>query len=146
MAIRIQHLHTRIALVFAVLLLVIQIAGFSVISTAIYSNARSTVNSELSVSEKVFNQLLQSDDEKLRQAATVTAADFGFRAAVASRDSETVASALKNQGGRIKASLVMLGGLDNVLIADTRGASYAGAPFPFPNLINNARREGSASM
>jgi len=146
MAIRIHHLHTRIALVFAVLLLVIQIAGFSVISTAIYSNARRTVNNELSVSEKVFNQLLQSDDEKLRQAATVTAADFGFRAAVASRDSETVASALKNQGERIKANLVMLVGLDNVLIADTRGANYAGAPFPFPNLINNARREGSASM
>jgi diguanylate cyclase (GGDEF)-like protein len=146
MAIRIHHLHTRIALVFVVLLLVIQVAGFSVISTAIYSNARSTVNNELAVSEKVFNQLLQSDDEKLRQAASVTAADFGFRAAVATHDAETVESALKNQGDRIRANLVMLVGLDNVSLADTRGVSYAGRTFPFPSLIASARREGSASM
>ena len=145
MGFRIHHLHTRIALVFVVLLLLVQVAGFSVISTAIYSNARRTVNSELAVSEKVFHQLLQSDDEKLRQAATVTAADFGFRAAVATHDQATIESALSNQGGRIRANLVMLIGPDNKLLADTRGANHAGDAFPFPDLITSARREGSAS-
>jgi len=145
MRFRIHHLHTRIALVFVILLLLVQIAGFSVISTAIYSNARRTVSNDLVVSEKIFDQLLQSDDEKLRQAATVTAADFGFRAAVASRDQATVESALKNQGDRIRASLVMLIAPDNKLLADTRGSAQAGGEFPFPDLITAARREGSAS-
>jgi len=146
MGFRIHHLHTRIALVFAVLLLLVQIAGFSVISTAIYSNARRTVNSELAVSEKVFNQLLQTDDEKLRQATTITAADFGFRAAVATHDQATIESALTNQSSRINARLVMLVGPDNKLLADTRGTNHAGDAFPFPDLITLARKEGSASM
>jgi len=146
MGFRIHHLHTRIALVFAILLLLVQVAAFSVISTAIYSNARRTVNAELEVSEKVFNQLLLTDDEKLRQAATVTAADFGFRAAIATRDQATVESALTNQRDRIHASLVMLIGPDDKLLADTRGSNFTGATFSFPDLITSARREGSASM
>lgn len=146
MRIRIHHLHTRIALVFVALLLAIQIVAFSVISTAIFSNARHTVNNQLSVSEKVFHQLLSSDDEKLRQAASVTAADFGFRAAVATRDQATVESALKNQGDRIHANLVMLVGPDDKLLADTLAPNEAGSEFSFPDLIASARRDGSASM
>jgi diguanylate cyclase (GGDEF)-like protein len=146
MRIRIHHLHTRIALVFVALLLAMQIVAFSVISTAIFSNARHTVNSQLSVSEKVFHQLLSSDDEKLRQAASVTAADFGFRAAVATRDQATVESALKNQGDRIHANLVMLVGPDDKLLADTLAPNEAGSEFSFPDLIASARRDGSASM
>src|SRR5262249_5751485 len=44
----------------------------------------------------------------LRQAATVLAADFGFREAVNSGDVETIQSALENHGARIGATVTAL--------------------------------------
>lgn len=143
---RLHSLRSRIALVFVLLMLAVQAVGFIVISTVIASNARHNVDDQLSIGERVFEEVLHSNGERLSQAAGVVAADFGFRAAVASHDQTTVASALQNHGDRINADVVMLVGLDGNLIADSHDHTRTGQPFAFPGLIRAAQRGGDASV
>lgn len=140
-----QSLRAQIAIVVVTLMLVAQFAAFGVISTVIRENARSNVNQQLVVAERVFHQVLRSNGEKLTQAAGVVAADFGFREAVATHDENTVVSALHNHGARIDADVVMLADLDGKLIADSRGDTQASVRFPLSSLIQAARAQHDAS-
>ncbi|MFM0336746.1 putative bifunctional diguanylate cyclase/phosphodiesterase [Paraburkholderia fungorum] len=143
---RFHSLRARITIVVVLLMLAAQLAVYAVISTVIRSNARSNVEQQLVVAERVFHQVLRSNGEKLTQAAGVVAADFGFREAVATHDENTVVSALSNHGERVAADVVMLADLDGKLIADSRGASPARAPFPLRSLIHAAaQRQGDTS-
>jgi diguanylate cyclase (GGDEF)-like protein len=142
---RLHSLRARIAVIFVLLMLVVQAAAFLVTNSVISSNARSNAQEQLSVAERVFRQVLRSNGEKLAQAASVVAADFAFRQAVATHDENTVASALKNHGDRVNADIVMLVDLEGKLIADSNGPAPEGASFPFPALIHAAERNGDAS-
>ncbi|QHJ01517.1 EAL domain-containing protein [Xylophilus rhododendri] len=142
---RIRSLRTRIALTFSALLLVVQLLGFFAARETITHAARLNTETELQQAEKVFNQIMQSHRDQLSQAAAVVAADFGFREAVATRNQGTIVSALRNTGDRIKADLVMLLDLDARTVADTRISDEEGALFPYPDLIAQARSNGSAS-
>ncbi|RKP45562.1 putative bifunctional diguanylate cyclase/phosphodiesterase [Trinickia fusca] len=142
---RFHSLRARIAFVVVLLMLVAQAAAYVVISSVIQSNAVSNAQEQLGVAERVFRQVVRSNSEKLTQAATVVAADFGFREAVATHDERTVVSALRNHGSRIRADLVMLADLDGKLIADSRGYLHDGEPFPFPGLMRTAANRGNPS-
>lgn len=142
---RLHSLRARIALVFVVLMLVAQAAAYIVINSVILKNAHENAEEQLSVAERVFGQVLRSNSQQLTQAASVAASDFGFRQAVATHDSKTVASALQNHGDRIHADAVMLVDLDGKLIADTDGAAHEGMAFPFPHLIRTVAQKGDAS-
>lgn len=141
---RLHSLRARIAVVFVLLMLVVQVAAFAVINTVISANARGNANEQLAVAERVFDQVLRTNRDELRQAATIVAADYGFRAAVGTHDESTVASALKNHGDRVHADVVMLATLDGVLLADSHGPAAPGTPFPWPALINAALHDGDA--
>ncbi|WP_250455518.1 EAL domain-containing protein [Caballeronia sp. ATUFL_M2_KS44] len=142
---RLHSLRARIALVFVVLMLVAQAAAYIVINSVILKNAHENAEEQLSVAERVFGQVLRSNSQQLTQAASVAASDFGFREAVATHDSKTVASALQNHGDRIHADAVMLVDLDGKLIADSDGAAHEGMAFPFPHLIRTVAQKGDAS-
>jgi hypothetical protein len=90
------------------LLLLVQIAGFAVVRASIAHNARVQIAHELEVGERVWRRVLEQNAERLRQGASVLAADFGFRSAVASGDDETIRSALENHGNRIGARITAL--------------------------------------
>src|SRR4051812_8649743 len=115
---RLHSLRARIALVFVVLMLAAQAAAYVVINSVILKNAHESAEQQLSVAERVFGQVQRGNSQQLTQAASVAASDFGFREAVATHDSKTVASALQNHGDRIHAAVVMLVDLDGKLIAD----------------------------
>jgi diguanylate cyclase (GGDEF)-like protein len=140
-----HSLRARIALVFVVLMLVAQAAAFVVINSVILKNAHRNAEEQLTVAERVFAQVLHGNSEQLTQAASVAAADFGFRQAVATHDGKTVASALQNHGDRIHADVVMLVDLDGKLIADSGGVGREGMAFPFPKLIKTVATKGDAS-
>ena len=142
---RVRSLRTRIALTFTALLLVVQMLGYFAARETITLAARVNTDTELQQAEKVFNQIVQSHRDQLSQAAAVVAADFGFREAVATRNQGTIVSALRNTGDRIKADLVMLLDLDARTVADTRIVDENGTLFPYPDLIAQARRSGTAS-
>jgi diguanylate cyclase (GGDEF)-like protein len=112
-----MRLRTRITVTFALLVAAILAATLTVVSLANGKNATRQVERELDVGQQVFRRVLDSNRRQLTQAAQVLAADFGFRTAVATGDTETLRSALANHGDRIGASLVILVSLQDEIIA-----------------------------
>ena len=127
------------------LLCVVQGVAFVLISAANERIAKTRIAEDLTVGQRVFLRLLEQNSQQLAQAASVLAADFAFRDAIATRDRATIASVLANHGRRIHANVVMLADLDKKMIADTHTAIPVDATFPFPELIETAQREGKAS-
>ena len=98
----------RIVTIFLSLLLVVQLASFFTIRHSIEANARAQLADQLQVGERLLVRLLDQNAQALTQAATLLAADYGFREAVLSGDDETIRSALDNHGARIGASVTVL--------------------------------------
>lgn len=101
-------LGARIVFWSLVLLLAVQAAVLVVVRINIESSARSQIQVELQVFERIWLRLLETNAARLRLGAGVLASDFGFRAAVNSGDAETVRSALENHGARIGATVTAL--------------------------------------
>ena len=116
-----RSLQARILALFLLLMVVVQVGGFVLINTAGVDAARKTVGAEVVAGARVFDRLLEQDTERLVQGARLLTADYAFREAIATGDSETIASVLANHGKRIDATLMMLVGLDQRVIADTIG-------------------------
>ncbi len=102
------RLATRFVALSLLLLLIVQAAGFGVVRSTIAQSVDRQVQAELRVGEKVWRRLLDNHAQRLHQAATVLAADYGFRSAVATNDVDTIVSALENHGGRIDAAVTAL--------------------------------------
>jgi diguanylate cyclase (GGDEF)-like protein len=101
-------LSSRIVALSLLLLLIVQAAVFSVVRITIEQSAKSQVEQELLVGERVWRRLLDQNAQTLTQGATVLAADFGFRAAISTQDEATIRSALENNGARINATITAL--------------------------------------
>ena len=98
-------LSERFVLVSLTLLLAIQITGFFAARAVVQEQIETEVRQSLNVSSRVWQQLLAQTQSKLFDGASVLAADFGFRSAVATGDEPTVSSALLNSAERIGASV-----------------------------------------
>ncbi|TMM46446.1 putative bifunctional diguanylate cyclase/phosphodiesterase [Colwellia ponticola] len=77
--------------------------------------AESQIERQLYFAQNVLNQTLKSQEQVLITTASVLAADFGFKQAVATQDKKTVESVLLNHGKRINADLMLLLDLDGKL-------------------------------
>ncbi len=140
-------LRTRIAVTFLLLLAAVLAAALGAVSAANRGNAERDVQRQLDVGALVFSRLLESNRRQLTQAAHAVAADYGFREAVAARDTDTLASALENSGERIGAALVVLTSLDGKVIAASGTKLAAGSPFPIsPYLQTSDNADGATSM
>ena len=118
----------RIAGVLVLLLLIVVGALYVAVQTATNAAVRSQAREQLDVGSLVFQQLLEVRGRQLHDAVQVLAADFGFKDAVASGDTETIRSALANHGARINASVVMMLSLDgNLEVSSDRQISGATA-------------------
>ena len=114
-----NNFQARIAGVLVLLLLVVIGALYAAVQTATNAAVRSQAREQLDVGSLVFQQLLEVRGRQLHDAVQVLAADFGFKDAVASGDTETIRSALANHGARINAGAVMMLGLDGNLQVST---------------------------
>jgi len=99
-------LGTRIAVTFLLLLAAVLAAALGAVSATNRGNAEREVQRQLDVGASVFSRLLESNRRQLTQAAQAVASDYGFREAVASRDTDTLVSVLENSGQRIGAAMV----------------------------------------
>ncbi|HZG21338.1 MAG TPA: EAL domain-containing protein [Herbaspirillum sp.] len=117
---RLYRLESKIVALFIILIVVVQLAGFVAIRTAIDRNARSAISDELVIGERVFTRLLDQNAQKLTQGARLLASDFGFRQAIGTDDHDTIGSVLANHGARIGASMAMLIGTDGHIRASTQ--------------------------
>lgn len=117
--VRMYRLESKIVLLFIVLIVAVQLAGFGAIRRAIDGNARMAISSELDIGQRVFLRLLDQNGQKLTQGARLLASDYGFRQAIGSDDRDTINSALENHGSRIGASMAMLIGIDGQIKGST---------------------------
>ncbi|HET8869048.1 MAG TPA: diguanylate cyclase, partial [Aquabacterium sp.] len=102
-----RRLQVRIVVIYLGMLLLVQAISYWFIQDSLSRNARASIHTELSNGQKVFERLLAQKTDNLEQATRVLAADFGFRAAVASGDQATIESALVNHGRRIRANVAV---------------------------------------
>ncbi len=143
---RIQRLQTRIIVFFVALLALVQVAAFVFVNAANSKSARAEVEEELNVGQRVFARLLEQNADKLKLSARVLAADFAFRAAIATHDDGTIASALANHGTRIGADAMMFVDLEGRVISDTLRPKAAARTFEYPALLDATPDAASASM
>lgn len=115
-----KSLKSQIAAIFLTLILAIQIITFVAIKLSIDKNARLSVSQQLEVGERIFTNLLHHNHDNLQVGAKILAADFGFKAAIASNDTETIASAILNHQSRIGADIGILSSSfhDNLIISE----------------------------
>jgi diguanylate cyclase (GGDEF)-like protein len=140
-------LRTRIAVTFLLLLAAVLAAALGAVSLTNRGNAQREVQRQLDVGASVFSRLLESNRRQLTQAAQAVASDYGFREAVASRDTDTLVSVLENSGQRIGAALVVLTSLDGNVIAASGLHIKAGAPFPLsPAQRSSVAGDNSTSL
>jgi diguanylate cyclase (GGDEF)-like protein len=142
---RFRSLRVRMVVFLVALLGIVQAAEFLLTNDASYGAARSKIEDEFSVGQRVFARVLQQNSERLSQAASVLASDFAFREAIATGDTGTLLSALENQGARINAKAVLYVDLKGEVIADTLQPAAPHHAFEFPQLITRAGAGGVAS-
>jgi diguanylate cyclase (GGDEF)-like protein len=140
-------LRTRIAVTFLLLLTAVLAAALGAVSATNHGNAEREVQRQLAVGVSVFSRLLESNRRQLTQAAQAVAADYGFREAVSTRDTDTLVSVLENSGERIGAGMVVLTSLGGDVIATSGLQVKAGTPFPVsPVQRNRMADEGATSL
>ncbi|HWG71853.1 MAG TPA: EAL domain-containing protein [Steroidobacteraceae bacterium] len=140
-------LRTRIAVTFILLLAAVLAAALGAVSATNRGNAEREVQRQLDVGTLVFTRLLESNRRQLTQAAQAVAADYGFREAVATRDTDTLVSVLENSGQRIGAAMVVLTSLNGQVIAASGLHVKAGTPFPLsPTQESNMVGDSATSL
>jgi hypothetical protein len=81
---------------FVVLLVLVQGLGAFLVMQANSQIARQTIDQELEQGERVFRKLLSQNQAKLEQGVAILSSDFAFRQAIASNDTGTILSVLRN--------------------------------------------------
>jgi diguanylate cyclase (GGDEF)-like protein len=113
-AFRFRQLRTRLAVLYAGLFAVAMLCVAGLLFGMVAHNSQAQVRQELIANGTVFDRLWDQQTSQLRGAAGLLARDFGFRAAVATHDRNTVESALANLRHRV--------GLSTAFIVDVNGA------------------------
>jgi diguanylate cyclase (GGDEF)-like protein len=131
-------LRTRIAVTFLLLLAAVLGAALGVVSFENHRFAELDVRRQLDLGAQIYSRALESNRRLLAQAALAAGADYGFREALALRDTDTLASALENNANRIRAPLAVVASLDGTVLAAYGSAAAAGSAFPVAELLKSA--------
>jgi len=108
-----RQLRTRLAVLYAGLFAVAMLCVAGLLYGVVAQNSKAQVRRELIANGTVFDRLWDQQTSQLRGAAGLLARDFGFRAAVATNDRNTIESALANLRQRV--------GLSTAFIIDING-------------------------
>ena len=151
-----KRFQTKLVLFFVALFAVVQAFSYFTVESTVRGSILSEARNQLGKALEVFSNNVEDTTAAVAEGSTILATDFGFRQAVATKDSPTIMSALNNLGKRINADRVILVGVDNIVIGDTGMASDAAAngnivtmgsadaKFPFPEMIAQADDDGRA--
>ncbi|GAB2492661.1 putative bifunctional diguanylate cyclase/phosphodiesterase [Arenimonas alkanexedens] len=138
------RLQTRIVALLILVVLAAQLATFAVVHVATGRSVSDQLEQELAVAERVWQRFYEARSRQLLESTLVLADDFGFKAAVASGDAATMASALRNQAARIGADAAILLGPDGDWRAGLEGADAQAQSLALAPLLAQAREEGFA--
>lgn len=125
-----------------VVLIAASIVGAAWINTSQYTGKQ--VSEAIDVADSTFRQLLRSRELQLINSAELLTSDFGFKQAVATRDSATIDSVLDNHSNRVQADLMFMTSLRGTTVATTHAAIPVDQPFLHMPLIDAAADQGGA--
>ncbi|MGH8269145.1 MAG: cache domain-containing protein, partial [Steroidobacteraceae bacterium] len=140
-----RSLRVRLVVFLVALLGVVQISEFALTNRASYGAARTKIEEEFGIGQKVFARVLAQNAAQQTEAATVLASDFAFRDAIATGDAATVESALENHGKRIGAQALLYVDLEGDVVADTLQPRARRHAFALSSLIKDAAASGEAT-
>ncbi|NYS61482.1 bifunctional diguanylate cyclase/phosphodiesterase [Vreelandella salicampi] len=136
-----MRFRTRLLLVLLTVVIVSQLATGVAFLRATQNDALAKGSQRLEVGARVLQQLLDNRGEQLRNNVAILADDFGFKSAVATKDTATLYSVLANHGDRANADMVMLSDLDGNVLASSHHAQDS--TMPFPELFERAQQNGN---
>ena len=114
---RFRSLSTRLTVQFALLFAGAMLMVSAALWTAIAGASSRQVEHQLQSSGAVYDRLWQQRSHELQNAADLLARDYGFRAAVATGDTATMQSALRNAAARLGVRTAFIVGLDGNAVA-----------------------------
>lgn len=126
-------------------ILAVQLLTFLVVEVAVGRSVTAQLGQELTVGERVWQQLFLSRSAQIAESVTVLAEDFGFRGAVASGDPATIESALTNHAARIGASAAWVQKTDGQQIASLASNDDGVGAAELQIFLDRARSEGIAT-
>jgi EAL domain-containing protein (putative c-di-GMP-specific phosphodiesterase class I)/GGDEF domain-containing protein len=109
-----KSLRARLTVLYAALFGAAMILVSLAVYGAISANAEHAVRDELTATGAVFDQVWALRSGRLQDGAGLLARDFGFRSAVASRDQQTIVSALDNLKARLNVDIAFMVDTDGV--------------------------------
>ena len=122
-----RRLRTKLTVYFLALFALVLCGTVSAVYVSVERNAQREVSDQLTASAVVFDRVWQLRTAQLEAGAGLLTRDFGFRAAVATRDEATIGSALDNLRRRMGLGLAAVVTPDGRLLAATGGGRLAAA-------------------
>jgi diguanylate cyclase (GGDEF)-like protein len=107
-----RQLRTRLTVLYAGLFAFAMLCVAGLLFGIVAHNSKAEVRKELIANGTVFDRLWDQQTSQLRSAAGLLARDFGFRAAVATNDRNTIESALANLRQRVGLSSAFIIGVN----------------------------------
>ena len=124
---RFQRLQTRLTVLYAALFGLVLIGVCGLTWAGVSAQARSTVQGDLAVAGGVYDRFWRERADRAHGGAEVLAKDYGFRAALASHDAPTIASAVENLRTRLHLDVAFALDASGALIDDRGAPSIARA-------------------
>ncbi|RBP79474.1 GGDEF domain-containing protein [Marinomonas rhizomae] len=138
-----KSFQARLIMFVLVLLALVQLGtALAVLSSLKEDNYRQGVHS-IDVSRNVFDLFLEARAEQLTKGVEILTSDFGFKQAVATRETGTIRSVLQNHGARINADISLLVSPKGELITATQELNISNT---IAELVLAARRSGGSSI
>jgi diguanylate cyclase (GGDEF)-like protein len=139
----VSSFRTRIALLFILLIAIVQGAAFFAVLVTVRHNVMARANEKLDSGSRVLQQVLEARGSELLQRVKALSSDFAFKQAAATGDAATIRSALTNHAARAGADTAMLLSLNGHIVAGTRGPGSV--RFRFKGLLEHAKKRGEAA-
>lgn len=129
------------------LLTLLQTATYLVVRQANREHALQEIEARLRAGSEIFMKLIRQRNQQIADAAMIISRDHAFQEAFAgaNQDRPTTLSALESLQGRVGADVILISSLEHTLLFDTLRPELAEVDFPYPSLISQAEKAGSAS-
>ncbi len=133
----VHSLQVRILALFVVLFGVLLGAGIPLIHALGANAARKAVSADVIAAARVFDRMLELDQQRLVEGARLLSADSAFREGISSADRTALGPMLAAQGKRMNASVMLVINGDHRVVAGTLDAEI-GRRIGFQKLLDRA--------
>jgi len=116
-ALRFKRLRTKLMVSYLGLFFIVLMLIVGAVYVSVADNTERVVRDELNASAVVFDRVWQLRAAQLGDSSDLLSEDFGFKAAIASKDMPTINSALANLRRRLGVDLAFLVGADGKMLA-----------------------------